>query len=124
VRFPIADLRRVGWHLFTPASYTEWCGHAQEVVPVPESASSAGTGRNATGAANVRLFRLVAEFLHAIEAGVFHPNPGGSARTAGSGASAGRGGEGCSVPAQHSASPAPSSRGEVKVMMDRNLEFM
>ena len=27
-------------------------------------------------AANVRLFRLVAEVLHAIEAGVFHPNPG------------------------------------------------
>jgi len=27
-------------------------------------------------AANLRLFRLVAEVLHAIEAGVFHPNPG------------------------------------------------
>jgi CRISPR/Cas system-associated exonuclease Cas4 (RecB family) len=27
-------------------------------------------------AASVRLFRLVAEVLHAIEAGVFHPNPG------------------------------------------------
>ncbi|MDO8478141.1 MAG: PD-(D/E)XK nuclease family protein [Candidatus Rokubacteria bacterium] len=27
-------------------------------------------------AANPRLFRLVAEVLHAIEAGVFHPNPG------------------------------------------------
>jgi hypothetical protein len=27
-------------------------------------------------AANRRLFRLVAEVLHAIEAGVFHPNPG------------------------------------------------
>ena len=27
-------------------------------------------------AANVRLFRLVAEVRHAIEAGVFHPNPG------------------------------------------------
>lgn len=26
--------------------------------------------------ANLRLFRLVAEVLHAIEAGVFHPNPG------------------------------------------------
>ncbi len=27
-------------------------------------------------AANLRLFRLVAEVLHAIEAGMFHPNPG------------------------------------------------
>ncbi len=27
-------------------------------------------------AANLRLFRLVTEVLHAIEAGVFHPNPG------------------------------------------------
>jgi CRISPR/Cas system-associated exonuclease Cas4 (RecB family) len=27
-------------------------------------------------AASVRLFRLVAEVVHAIEAGVFHPNPG------------------------------------------------
>jgi len=27
-------------------------------------------------AANLRLFRLAAEVLHAIEAGVFHPNPG------------------------------------------------
>jgi len=27
-------------------------------------------------AANVRLFHLAAEVLHAIEAGVFHPNPG------------------------------------------------
>jgi putative RecB family exonuclease len=27
-------------------------------------------------AANLRLFRLVSEILHAIEAGVFHPNPG------------------------------------------------
>jgi CRISPR/Cas system-associated exonuclease Cas4 (RecB family) len=27
-------------------------------------------------AANVRLFRLAAEVLQAIEAGVFHPNPG------------------------------------------------
>jgi hypothetical protein len=43
-------------------------------------------------AANRRLFRLVAEVLHAIEAGVFHPNPGlGRARTVRSGAGAGRG---------------------------------
>jgi hypothetical protein len=41
-------------------------------------------------AANVRLFRLAAEILQAIEAGVFHR--GGSARIASSGASAGRGG--------------------------------
>jgi hypothetical protein len=27
-------------------------------------------------AANLRLFRLVAEVLQAIEAGMFHPNPG------------------------------------------------
>ena len=44
-------------------------------------------------AANRRLFRLVAEVLHALEAGVFHPNPGGTARTARSVGGAGRGGE-------------------------------
>src|SRR2546428_1122843 len=39
------------------------------------------------------LFRLAAEVLAAIEAGVFHPNPGWhNARSARSGASAGRGG--------------------------------
>jgi hypothetical protein len=31
-------------------------------------------------AASLRLFRLVAKVLHAIEAGVFRPNPAGSAR--------------------------------------------
>jgi hypothetical protein len=44
-------------------------------------------------AANLRLFRLASELLGAIPAGVFYPNPGGSARTASSGAGAGRGGE-------------------------------
>src|SRR5580765_6390284 len=43
-------------------------------------------------AANVRLFRLAAEILQAIEAGVFHPNPGWQCKDASSGASAGRGG--------------------------------
>jgi hypothetical protein len=24
-----------GWALFQPTSYVNWCGHAQEVIPVP-----------------------------------------------------------------------------------------
>ncbi len=44
------------------------------------------------GAANLRLFRLVAKVLHAIEAGVFRPNPASSTRTAPFRAGAERGG--------------------------------
>jgi hypothetical protein len=35
-RFRIADLPRVGWRLFAPVEYVNWCGHAQEFVALPE----------------------------------------------------------------------------------------
>ena len=28
-------LRHVGWQLFMPATYVNWCGHGQEIVPLP-----------------------------------------------------------------------------------------
>jgi hypothetical protein len=43
-------------------------------------------------AANLRLFRLVAGVLHAIEAGVFHPNPGWQCKDCPFQTGAGRGG--------------------------------
>jgi hypothetical protein len=30
------DLKRIGWRLFAPAEYVNWCGHAQEFIPLPE----------------------------------------------------------------------------------------
>ena len=30
-------LRLVGWRLFTVASYTNWCGHSQEFILVPDA---------------------------------------------------------------------------------------
>ena len=56
-------------------------------------------------AANVRLYRLAAEVLAAIEAGVFRPGSAGPARTARSGAGAGRGGDGAHRPGLGSAAP-------------------
>jgi hypothetical protein len=35
-RFRQEHLRLVGWRLFAVASYTNWCGHGQEVIPVPD----------------------------------------------------------------------------------------
>ena len=35
-RFRVEHLKLVGWRLFTAASYTNWCGHGQEFIPVPE----------------------------------------------------------------------------------------
>ena len=35
--FRVENLRHVGWQLFTAATYVNWCGHAQEVIPVPRS---------------------------------------------------------------------------------------
>jgi hypothetical protein len=32
----LEDLRRVRWRLFAPAAYVNWCGDAQEFVPLPE----------------------------------------------------------------------------------------
>jgi hypothetical protein len=28
-------LRSWGWQLFTAATYVNWCGHGQEVIPMP-----------------------------------------------------------------------------------------
>jgi hypothetical protein len=36
-RFSLADVRRLGWAPFVPAAYVNWCGHAQEVVPIPQA---------------------------------------------------------------------------------------
>jgi len=33
--FRLVDLKRLGWSLFTPATYVNWCGHAQEFLPIP-----------------------------------------------------------------------------------------
>ena len=33
--FRVENLRHVGWQLFMPATYVTWCGHGQEVIPVP-----------------------------------------------------------------------------------------
>jgi hypothetical protein len=35
-RFRLEHLRLMGWRLFTVASYTNWCGHGQEFIPVPD----------------------------------------------------------------------------------------
>ncbi len=34
-RFRVEHLKLVGWRLFAVASYTNWCGHGQEFIPVP-----------------------------------------------------------------------------------------
>jgi len=33
--FRLVDLKRLGWSRFTPAAYVNWCGHAQEFLPIP-----------------------------------------------------------------------------------------
>jgi hypothetical protein len=33
--FRVVHLRHVGWRLFTAATYVNWCGHGQEVIPLP-----------------------------------------------------------------------------------------
>jgi hypothetical protein len=32
----VEDVRRVGWQAYVPAQYVEWCGHGQEVIPIPQ----------------------------------------------------------------------------------------
>jgi hypothetical protein len=27
----------IGWRLYAPAEYVNWCGHAQEFIPLPEA---------------------------------------------------------------------------------------
>ncbi len=35
-RFRLEHLRLVGWRLYAPAEFVNWCGHGQEVIPLPE----------------------------------------------------------------------------------------
>jgi hypothetical protein len=35
-RFRVEHLKLVGWRLFTVATYTNWCDHGQEFIPVPD----------------------------------------------------------------------------------------
>ena len=37
-RYRYETLRQIGWPLFRVASFTSWCGHGQEVIPVPGDA--------------------------------------------------------------------------------------
>ena len=30
-------MKHVGWRLFMLARYVNWCGHGQEVIPVPRA---------------------------------------------------------------------------------------
>lgn len=32
--FRVEHLRHVGWRLFTAATYVNWCGHGQEIIPL------------------------------------------------------------------------------------------
>jgi hypothetical protein len=34
-RYRYATLKQIGWPLYRVASFTNWCGHGQEVIPVP-----------------------------------------------------------------------------------------
>jgi hypothetical protein len=33
--FHVATLRHVGWQLFRAETYVNWCGHGQEIIPMP-----------------------------------------------------------------------------------------
>lgn len=35
-RYPYATLKQIGWPLYRVASFTSWCGHGQELIPVPD----------------------------------------------------------------------------------------
>jgi hypothetical protein len=37
-RYRYETLRQIGWPLFRVARYVEWCGHGQELIPVPDDA--------------------------------------------------------------------------------------
>ncbi len=36
-RFRQEHLRLIGWRLFTVVSFTNWCGHGQEFIPIPDA---------------------------------------------------------------------------------------
>jgi len=33
--FHVEHLRHVGWRIFHATTYVNWCGHGQEVIPLP-----------------------------------------------------------------------------------------
>jgi hypothetical protein len=35
--FRVKNLKHVGWQLFPAETYVHWCGHGQEVIPVPRA---------------------------------------------------------------------------------------
>src|SRR5262252_6252055 len=37
-RYRYETLRQIGWPLFRVARFVNWCGHAQELIPVPDDA--------------------------------------------------------------------------------------
>jgi hypothetical protein len=34
---PREALRNLGWRVYAPAEFVNWCGHAQEFIPVPDT---------------------------------------------------------------------------------------
>ena len=36
-RFRLEHLKLIGWRLYSPVEYVNWCGHGQEVVPLPDA---------------------------------------------------------------------------------------
>ena len=35
-RYRYQHLQMIGWQLYRAASFTSWCGHGQEFIPVPD----------------------------------------------------------------------------------------
>jgi hypothetical protein len=35
-RYQYRHLRMIGWELYRVASFTSWCGHGQEFIPIPD----------------------------------------------------------------------------------------
>jgi len=35
-RYRYETLRQIGWPLYRVARFTSWCGHGQELIPVPD----------------------------------------------------------------------------------------
>jgi len=35
-RYRYETLRQIGWPLFRVTRFTSWCGHGQELIPVPD----------------------------------------------------------------------------------------
>jgi hypothetical protein len=83
--FRVAHLRHVGWQLFMPATYVNWRGNGQEVIPIPRTGwlgRDAGSGsrlsptlsvhqlvqRNAACPPPALQFRFVKELLGISEA--------------------------------------------------------